>query len=306
MEDTLLRRLQNSHLDDDDDDKRKSESETDNDDNDTEGEEDSLAFSPQQQYHQQLNSRVSGPQTGPKGVIADHKYYKQQQLADKSKAYADYNAHMRAKALTTTTYLQDLQQQEELVLEHKPSPLSGAKNLIYDEDDQLEGDDDTFLKDYRQKRLLELKRLQERNHALRQQQKRFGQLKTIAADDYADEVDNEWKSVPVIIHLFDSSLPKCKELDTILTDLSKKYRLAKFLRVSAQDLDFDLVGSPAILAYKGGILVANLVRLVDQCSATSRFDIDSIEEVLLRNGALSEHDLYELPTHLNKEEEDDY
>lgn len=69
-------------------------------------------------------------------------------------------------------------------------------------------------------------------------------------------------------------------MDIHLTELAKKYVLAKFIRVSAIDLDFDLVGSPAILAYHGGILVANLVRIIDEVG--QRFDVDSIEDVLLK------------------------
>lgn len=56
--------------------------------------------------------------------------------------------------------------------------------------------------------------------------------------------------------------------------------MAKFIRVSALDLEFDLVGSPAILAYQGGILIANLVRIIDEVG--TRFDIDAIEDILLK------------------------
>lgn len=207
--------------------------------------------------------RQSGPHTGPKGVRADHDYQQQIQLALKTKARADYNARMLAKAPTTTTYLQDAKEQE----------------LILQQQQQEELDDDD-LKYFREKRLNELKRLKQGNHAIRQQQKLFGTYITIDADEYANEIDDEWKTIPVIIHIFDDSLPKCKELDMILFDLSQKYRLAKFIRVSANDLDFDLVGSPAILAYTSGILVANLVRIID--GVGSRFDIDAIEDILLR------------------------
>lgn len=65
-----------------------------------------------------------------------------------------------------------------------------------------------------------------------------------------------------------------------LIDLAEKYALAKFIRVSAAELDFDLVGSPAILAYRNGILVANLVRLVDCVGPV--LSPDSIEQLLLR------------------------
>lgn len=196
---------------------------------------------------------------------ADHDYQQQIQLALKNKARADYNARMLAKAPTTTTYSQDAKEQELLILQQQQ------------QQDELDEDD---LKFYREKRLNELKRLKQGNHSIRQQQKLFGTYTTIDADDYANEIDDEWKTIPVIIHIYDDSLPKCKELDAILFDLAQKYRLAKFIRVSANDLDFDLVGSPAILAYTSGILVANLVRIIDIVG--SRFDIDAIEDTLLR------------------------
>jgi hypothetical protein len=66
--------------------------------------------------------------------------------------------------------------------------------------------------------------------------------------------------------------------------------MARFVRVSAIDLDFDLVGSSAILAYRGGLLVANLVRLLDYVN--NRFDTETVEDVLLRYGLSSGYDIY--------------
>jgi hypothetical protein len=121
----------------------------------------------------------------------------------------------------------------------------------------------------------------------------------------------------------------CRLLDDIFVGLASKYALAKFIRVSALDLEFDLVGSPSILAYQNGVLVANLVRIIDQVG--SRFDNDSIEDILLkyviqlchlpfffffflhlliiffflnlfRHGALSENDLYDIPRKSDEED----
>ena len=63
-------------------------------------------------------------------------------------------------------------------------------------------------------------------------------------------------------------------------DLAQKYALAKFIRVSATDLEFDLVGSPTILGYKAGMLVANLVRFVDYVGP--RFSEEAVETALVR------------------------
>lgn len=172
------------------------------------------------------------------------------------KARAEYNARLLAKAPTTTTYLQDEA--------NKP-----AQELLILQAEQEDDD----LKYFRDKRLLEL-----RNNT--RQQRVFGSLTTITADEYANVIDEEWENIPVIVHLYDNSISTCKLLDDHLRGLSNKYSLAKFVRVSADELEFDLVESPAILVYKNGILIANLVRIIDEVS--KRFDIDEIEDILTR------------------------
>ena len=49
--------------------------------------------------------------------------------------------------------------------------------------------------------------------------------------------------------------------------------------MSARELEFDLVGSPAVLGYKNGNLVANLVRFVDLVGAA--FTEEAVENALL-------------------------
>lgn len=96
---------------------------------------------------------------------------------------------MLAKAPTTTTYAQDQHNkavEEILVLQH--------------EEEVLEKDELDY---YRRKRLQELKSLKGSNHYLRRQQKVFGTVTTIDMDEYPDEIDNEWKTIPVIVHLYD-------------------------------------------------------------------------------------------------------
>ncbi|KAG0181164.1 hypothetical protein DFQ28_007472 [Apophysomyces sp. BC1034] len=289
MEDALWAQLQNTALDDDDraDCRRQAAtddygsevgSDQDEDDNNSDVSQTSMPV------------RQSGCQTGPKGVIADHAYYQQVKGDAQLKARSDYNARMLAKALTTTTYSEDqAHTQTELILEHKKEDDDSDGELLEDEE---------MLRQYRQKRLAELKQIN--NRETRRQHRLFGTLEDVLADDYATAIDKEWRTVPVIIHLHD----KCQTLDEHLRGLAHKYALAKFIRVSALDLEFDLVGSPAILAYKSGILVANLVRLVDEVG--SRFSVEDVEDVLLRYGALSEDDLYEVqPKNNNSDDEDE-
>ncbi|KAI8088604.1 thioredoxin-like protein [Thamnidium elegans] len=259
MEDALWAQLQNTGLEEHDD-KDRIEQETDEEETDEQTNEE------EEQFSFPHEERVDGPQTGPKGVKADRDFHELNKLIANKKAINEYNARMISKAPMTTTYLDD-EREELLVLQH-------------DE-----------LKYVREQRLKQLKR--ERD------QKVFGTVTTIGIDEYAEVIDEEEsKGIPVIVHLFDEQLEKCRVLDQYLTSLSNKYALAKFVRISAIELDFDLVESPAILGYKNGILIANLVRMIDLVGA--RFDIEEIEDLLLRNGALSEKDLYDLPTSYNE------
>ncbi|KAI8988661.1 thioredoxin-like protein [Pilobolus umbonatus] len=273
MEDALWSKLQNTSPDDSD--KERIEDDSDQEENKTE-EKSTVSFT----------SRTKGPQTGPKGVRADYAYQQQQEKIVEAEQRREYNARVLSQAPMTTTYREDEDNKKrELILEYK--------EMSSDEEEEA------FMKEYREKKLRELK---ENNHVIRQRHKVFGTVSTVNADEYVTSIDQEWKTVPVIVHLFDERIPKCRLLDNYLVELSQKYALAKFIRVSAVELDFDLVESPAILAYQHGQLVANLVRLVDEVG--SRFDIDAVEDVLLRHRALSENDQYEMIHHDSSEDED--
>ncbi|KAI9306189.1 thioredoxin-like protein [Cunninghamella echinulata] len=245
MEDALLAQLQNAHLKDDDDKRADNDSDvSENEQSDQEIQNEPIPSS--------VMMRQGGRQTGPKGVIDDQKYQQSLEAYQKKQRIQEHNAKLLSKAPTTTTYREDellkqLQQQQQ---------QRGTDVLILEPPTHKEDDDD------------------EEQHRL------FGKYEEIHPDDYVLSIDNEWKTVPVIVHLYDNTLDHCKQLDQILHGLAQKYCLAKFVRVSALALEFDLVGSPAILAYKSGILMANLVRLDDEVGPA--YTVESVEDVLLR------------------------
>ncbi|KAI9322277.1 thioredoxin-like protein [Dichotomocladium elegans] len=214
-------------------------------------------------------TRQMGPQTGPKGVVADHAFFQKTQREAQAQARAEYNARMLAKAPTTTTYLQD----------------EAAKEFVLQSQIEEEDDDDAAIRRYREKRLQELK-----CEGQQKDERVFGQVFDIDADDYATAIDMEFRGVSVLVHLYDEAIPACRKLDEFWPSLARKFALAKFVRVSAIELEFDLVESPAVLGYKGGNLIANLVRFVDHVGP--QFTAEAVEEALLGNGALCYSDIY--------------
>ncbi|CDH52167.1 hypothetical protein RO3G_10266 [Lichtheimia corymbifera JMRC:FSU:9682] len=227
-------------------------------------------------------TRQEGPQTGPKGVLADHAYFQKTQREAQAQQIAEYNARMLAKAPTTTTYLQD-EAAKEFVIQHN----------------EEEDDDDAAIRRYREKRLEELKRSNQRPPHDRV----FGQVIDITIDEYPSTIDNENALVSVAVHLYDESIPACRTLDDFWRELARKYAFAKFVRVSARELDFDLVGSPAVLGYRNGNLVANLVRFVDMVGPA--FTEEAVENALLANGAMTRNDIYRVDEGQNSNSEND-
>ncbi|CAG8585611.1 1275_t:CDS:2 [Funneliformis caledonium] len=210
-----------------------------------------------------------GPQTGPKGVLADHRYHKQQVQQQKAAAIFAHNERMMSKAFITTTYQED---QEE----------KAQENLLK-ELENISSDDEEMLKKYRNQRLKEIKGVTNINKSLK---KRFGSLKEISANQYVKAIDNEASNVCVIVHLYENSIPQCRLLNECLIHLARKFVGAKFLRILAHDLEFDPIGLPALLVYKNGELIANLVKITEEIGETN-FDADTVEEVLIRYGAIN-------------------
>ena len=69
-------------------------------------------------------------------------------------------------------------------------------------------------------------------------------------------------------------------VEDALTDIARKNEFTRFVKLSYQDAEMDPISVPAILAYKNGELVANLVSVVDEIPAGRDLSARSLEGVL--------------------------
>lgn len=202
-----------------------------------------------------LSERTSGKLTGPKGVIADYRYAKRQITT--------------IPKLTETSNVPSLR-----------TPNLGNENTSLDEFEDFS--DDEFFKAYRQKRLQELS---SRGNSSK---KTFGEVFQLNFDTYNNAIDSANEDTPVIIHLYETHLPECQKIHSVLKDLALTYGYAKFCEIpaSATGSQFDDEVLPTILVYKCSKLIANLVRFIDELSTPS-ISAETVESVLLRHNALS-------------------
>ncbi|KAJ3349692.1 hypothetical protein GGF32_005316 [Allomyces javanicus] len=206
-------------------------------------------------------SAHGGPQTGPKGVMADYKHQQRMERAAADQQHRDFLAKLDKQAMRGKA------------LEDEFADL------------ELDEEDDEVLAKYRAQRMAQM---QSRARPT------FGVFREIGVGQFLKEVDMEHKETPVLIHLYERYIPECARLNRHLTDLASKYGYVKFLRLVAShaDKDFDHLALPTIQVYRGGDLQCNLVRVSDDMEELGgeAFELDDCEAVLLGHGALREAD----------------
>lgn len=123
---------------------------------------------------------------------------------------------------------------------------------------------------------------------------RFGSVCVIKdCNDFLSAVDGEDKSVSVIILLHEPNSPGCLSAIKALESLSKHYVHLKFCTVRpsliSMSANFKVSGVPALLAYKAGQLVCNLVRVTDELGED--FETCDLESYLIEHGILNDRKL---------------
>lgn len=206
------------------------------------------------------------PQTGPKGVLSDYRRFEQVQKQEADHEKQEQLAQMQREAVTCRSALDEEKQTAKSEL---PS-------------------DEAFLRDYKARRMGELKEQASKGPA--GQRRYFGNLLEIRGDKFADVIDNAPSNVFVIIHIYDEFLAACRSLNKALTKLAKMYPTAKFCRVQAEHVQvsdaFKKDGLPALLVYRNGEMVGNLLKVSDDLG--TEFEVEDVETFLQDKDCLPE------------------
>lgn len=214
------------------------------------------------------------PQTGPKGVLTD--YYRTQQN-QRRQALLEEKKRRELIAKHTATVKSHADEQSEKERQEVDIDTTAIVNLAKAlEEGAL--DQDPFIKEYRAKRLEEMKQ----QAKLGPKRQRFGNLIEVRGDKYATVIDGAPKEIFVVIHIYDEMIPGCQHMNKCLTMLAKLYPTAKFCRVQSFQVGvseaFVKNGLPALLVYKGGEIKANLVRITD--SLGKDYTVEDLESFL--------------------------
>lgn len=69
-------------------------------------------------------------------------------------------------------------------------------------------------------------------------------------------------------------------VEDALSNLARKHETTRFVKLAYQEAEMDMAAVPAILAYKGSDLIANLVSLIDEIPSGRDMSASSLEWLL--------------------------
>lgn len=204
--------------------------------------------------------------TGPKGVIKDWQRFKQLEAEKREQQEKEKLEIMKKLSLTCRSALDE---EKEKLAETDPELVE----LLTDE----------FLLEYQKQKMKEMLAKAERLC--------FGKVFTLAnADQFLKAIDNEDKSVNVVVHIYEEDNPGCEAMNGCLITLAQEYLYVKFCKIlgSAAGLSkhFKKEGVPALLVYKNGQVIGNFVRITDYLGTD--FYSSDVENFLTEHGMLND------------------
>ena len=199
------------------------------------------------QPHQPL--RPSG-NTGVKGVLADYREAQQQeQLRKEEERLESLRAFQRA---TRPGCRAD------------DTNRNNNDNASEDDSSHLDDSDDEFIKKFRHQRLTQLQQNQSAAPSS-SLPPTFSLLTSVSPEEYVQLVDSIDPRVFLVVHLYEASIQHCRMLHSTLEKVAQSMDWAKFIQVQALEASptLDTICLPALLVYKRGELVHNLVRFME-------------------------------------------
>ncbi|KAH8869897.1 Phosducin-like protein isoform 3 [Schistosoma japonicum] len=211
------------------------------------------------------------PQTGPKGVVADYKHFKKLQSERDAEEEQKIIEYAKQHSLSCRPYSED---------------VKACEKTIHTSESSNDDSDDEFLTQYRQNRINELRKAMDYLPT-------FNKIYDLVADTFIEEVDNTSKDTTVIVFIYENGNKSCAKVNTCLEKIFQNYPHVKFCRIRASDAHlsyrFSHHGVPAIVVYKNGELIGNLLSITKDLG--DEFYPNDLDNYLVEHGFLPDKTL---------------
>lgn len=137
---------------------------------------------------------------------------------------------------------------------------------------------------------------------------KFGSLIHLSTgDEFLKAIDNENKSVSIIIHIYDEKFRACRTMNSCLEKLAPDYPLIKFCKIQSNatqlSKQFKSSALPALLVYKNAQIIGNFVKLHDELG--DEFYSSDVENFLIEHSLLTDKSLIPIITSSTLQQNDD-
>ncbi|KAF2011348.1 thioredoxin-like protein [Aaosphaeria arxii CBS 175.79] len=202
-----------------------------------------------------LPSIRSEANTGPKGVIADAHAFEQ----------AREQAKKQARRFTW----------------RKSTPPSSY--TWHDEKGQSSEDEDSegFLQRWREARLKELQNAGERIRSRTTSPSRriYRNLPAVDGEGYLEAIEKSPRGTTVVVFIYDDLSDISIEVERCMREVAQRNELVRFVKLHYEDAEIEGAGVPAVLAYRDGESVAQLVPIIDELADDSDLSAVALETV---------------------------
>ncbi|KAA8896094.1 thioredoxin-like protein [Sphaerosporella brunnea] len=214
-----------------------------------------------------FSSRLTGGshQTGVKGVIADATSFETARRQTRKQS--------RAADTTFAGYV-------------PPTDLDPRAPLNANASDPESGEDEEFVRTWRKNRMQELRTGIATQRRQSPSKRKYGRVEKVDAAGYLDAVEKVSSETIVVVTIYNDESDESTFVEDCLNTLCRRYATTRFVKLHHVEAEMEASVVPAVLAYKGGELFANIMRIVDEIPPGRNLSPDSLELVLRRANVL--------------------
>ncbi|KAL2829984.1 thioredoxin-like protein [Aspergillus cavernicola] len=205
--------------------------------------------------------------TGPKGVIADAQAFERARNNNFRKSFVSGTSGADRSRVSYSKSATDA-----ATLLHNSSPPDGSASEADD------GDEDKFMRRWRQSRMQELQ-----SHKARRPspwRKLYGSVDMVDAVGYLDAIEKVPSDQVVVVCLYDPESNTSSLVEDCLNTISARQPSIHFIKLHHEIAEMDHIDPPAILAYRDGDVFATLVDIPQQIPKGRSCSADSLEDLL--------------------------
>ncbi|EGC44528.1 phosducin [Histoplasma capsulatum var. duboisii H88] len=144
-----------------------------------------------------------------------------------------------------------------------------------------ETEDERFMRQWREARMLELQRKSKRR--VSPSKRRYGTVEVVNANGYLDAIEKVTPDTVVVVCIYDPESPESNIVEDCLATVARKQATTRFVKLHYEIAEMEHVTPPALLAYRNGDVFATIMDIFHQLPSGRDCSSASLEDLLMQH-----------------------